>query len=56
MSGGLVVNNRITNADVGIQFDGASTGKYRDNLTFDVPAAARFVGGTPVGFNDSSGA
>jgi copper-binding protein NosD len=32
--GGLAVNNRITGADIGLEYLG--TGKYRDNLTFDV--------------------
>ena len=48
-SGALAVNNRITNADVGIEFVGG-TGKYRDNLTTGVTTP--FVGGTPVGIND----
>ena len=51
VTGGLAVNNRITEADTGIEYSG-STGKYRDNLTFDVPTATRFVGGTAVGTND----
>jgi hypothetical protein len=50
-TGGLAVNNRITGADVGIDFFN-STGKYRDNLTFDVPTATRFVGGTDAGNNN----
>src|SRR2546430_14558639 len=46
-SGGLAVNNRITNADVGIEYLGGTTaGKFRDNLTTGVPTATRFVGGT----------
>jgi hypothetical protein len=48
-TGGLAVNNRITEADRGIEY-GSSTGKYRDNLTFDV--ATPFTGGTAVGTND----
>ena len=48
-AGGLAVNNRITVADIGIQYNG-STGKYRDTLTFDVPTP--FTGGTAVGTND----
>ncbi len=53
VTGGLVVNNRITVADVGIDYaTGGSTGKYRDNLTFDVPTATRFVGGTDAGNNN----
>ena len=46
VTGGLVVNNRITGADRGIEY-AASTGKYRDNLTFDVTTP--FIGGTAVG-------
>jgi hypothetical protein len=49
-TGGLAVNNRITAADAGIIFNG--TGKYRDNLTFDVPIGTRFVGGTDAGNNN----
>jgi len=50
------VNNRITEADIGIGFFVSdvirSTGKYRDNLTFDVttPYAG---GGTDAGNNNS---
>jgi hypothetical protein len=51
VTGGMAVNNRITAADIGIDFTG-STGKYRDNLTFDVPLATRFVGGTDAGNNN----
>jgi hypothetical protein len=43
-SNALVVNNRITNASVGIHF--AGSGKYRDNLTTGV--STPFVGGTNV--------
>ena len=51
VSGGLAVNNRITNADVGIDFsNGGSTGKYRDNLTTNV--GTPFSGGTAVGTNN----
>jgi hypothetical protein len=50
-NGGLAVNNRITVADKGIEFV-VDPGKYRDNLTFGVPTATRFVGGTAVGIND----
>src|SRR5689334_9579842 len=45
----LALNNRISQADKGIDFS-ASTGKYRDNLTTDVPTP--FTGGTAVGVND----
>jgi hypothetical protein len=48
-NGGFAVNNRITVADKGIDF-GISTGKYRDNLTFDVTTP--FTGGTAVGTNN----
>ncbi|HEX9710341.1 MAG TPA: hypothetical protein VGB42_10305 [Candidatus Thermoplasmatota archaeon] len=51
-SGGLAVNNRITNAHVGIEFLSGSTGKYRDNLTTGVPTISRFLGGTSVGTNN----
>jgi Periplasmic copper-binding protein (NosD) len=47
---GLAVNNRITEADRGIEYESGSTGKYRDNLTFDV--ATPFTGGTAVGTNN----
>ena len=50
-TGGLAVNNRITAADIGIDFT-TSTGKYRDNLTFGVPTATRFLGGTDAGNNN----
>ena len=48
VTGGLVVNNRITGADRGIEIQG--TGKYRDTLTFDVTTP--FTGGTAVGTNN----
>ena len=41
---GFVVNNRITEADVGVEF--IHTGKYRDNLTFGVTTP--FVPGSAV--------
>ena len=47
---GLAVNNRITEADRGIEYSTFSTGKYRDNLTFGVTTP--FTGGTAVGIND----
>jgi hypothetical protein len=51
VTGGLAVNNRITVADVGIEYQTPpSTGKYRDNLTFGVTTP--FTGGTAVGTND----
>ena len=61
-TGALVVNNRITsvrNNDVfahlgtGIDFSvtaPGSTGKYRDNVTFDVTTP--FTGGTDIGNNN----
>ncbi len=50
-SGGMAVNNRITNTVVGgINYGGGSTGKYRDNLTFDVPTP--YSGGTDAGNNN----
>ena len=53
VTGGLAVNNRITGADHGIEYE-ISTGKYRDNLTFDVPTSPdmRFIGGKDVGNNN----
>ena len=47
---GLAVNNRITKADRGIAYDAGTTGKYRDNLTFDVTTP--FTGGTDAGNNN----
>jgi hypothetical protein len=52
VTGGLAVNNRITVADVGVEYTAGSTGKYRDNLTFNIPTATRFVGGTDAGNNN----
>ena len=49
-TGALAVNNRVTTADQGIIFAGFGTGKYRDNLTFDV--ATPYVGGTDAGNNN----
>ena len=46
----LVVGNRIVQADEGLFFDWASSGKYRDNLTSAV--GARFIGGTDAGNNN----
>jgi hypothetical protein len=57
VDGGLVVNNRITLADIAAEYSMA-TGKYRDNLTFDVPTpglpiiTTHFVGGTDAGNNN----
>jgi hypothetical protein len=51
--GSFAVNNRISWADVGIEFFAAGAGafgKYRDNLTYGV--VTPFIGGTPVGIND----
>ena len=49
VTGGLAINNRITTADRGIDY-GGSTGKYRDNVTFDVTAP--YTGGTDIGNNN----
>ncbi len=48
VTGGLAVNNRVTGADRGIHYFG--TGKYRDNLTFDVTTP--YSGGTNAGNNN----
>ena len=50
--GALVVNNRITEADRGIEYHAAtsSTGKFRDNITFDVTTP--YTGGTNIGNNN----
>jgi hypothetical protein len=45
----LAVNNRITEADIGIEYF-SGTGKYRDNLTFAVTTP--YTGGTDAGNND----
>ena len=52
VTGGLVVNNRVTVAGRGIDYDAgtSSTGKYRDNVTFDVTTP--FTGGTDIGNNN----
>ncbi len=44
----LVVNNRVTTADEGVRYGG--TGKYRDNLTFNVTTP--YTGGTDAGNNN----
>lgn len=49
VTGGLAVNNRITNADIPIEYDLSSNGKYRDNLTF---GTGGFEGGTDAGNNN----
>lgn len=46
----LAVNNRITDADVGIGYLFGATGKYRDNLTSAV--ATPYSGGTDAGNNN----
>jgi hypothetical protein len=46
----MVVGNRVTGCAVGIAFLGASTGKYRGNLTAGV--ATPFAGGTDAGGNN----
>ena len=48
--GGLAVNNRITEADSGIEYFAGGTGKYRDNRTFGVTTP--FTGGTDIGNNN----
>ena len=48
--GALAVNNRITQADHGLDYQDTSTGKYRDNLTVNV--ATPYTGGTNVGNNN----
>ena len=49
--GGLAVNNRITGADRGIDYRLGATGKFRDNITFDV--ATPYIGtGTDIGNNN----
>ena len=47
---GLAVNNRITGADKGIEYFGSATGKFHDNVTFDVTTP--FTGGTNIGNNN----
>ena len=49
-TGCLAVNNRIMNADKGIEYALGDTGKFRDNLTFGV--GTPFTGGTNVGNNN----
>jgi Periplasmic copper-binding protein (NosD) len=49
VTGGLAVNNRITFADHGIEY-ATATGKYRDNVTFDVTTP--FTSGTDIGNNN----
>jgi hypothetical protein len=45
----LVIENRMMNMDTGLWYN-SSTGKYRDNLTFDVTTP--FTNGTDAGGND----
>ena len=49
VTGGLAVNNRITEADRGIDYAG-STGKFRDNITFGVTTP--YTLGTDIGNNN----
>ena len=49
-TGALAVNNRITEAERGIDYNGGATGKFRDNLTFGVTTP--FLGGTNAGNNN----
>jgi len=46
---GLAINNRITDADKGIEYSD-STGKYRDNVTTSV--ITPYTGGTDIGNNN----
>ena len=46
----LAVNNRITNANTGIEYRFTGTGKFRDNMTFNVTTP--FIGGTNIGNNN----
>jgi hypothetical protein len=46
----LVSDNRVVTANLGIWFDGAGTGKYRNNLTTAVTTLA--LGGTDAGGNN----
>ena len=48
-TGVFLRTNNLSNADNGLYFTG-STGKYFNNLTFDV--ATPFTGGTPIGGNN----
>lgn len=49
--GALVVNNRISTADRGIEYvGGSSSGKYRDNMTTGV--SIPYTGGTDAGNNN----
>jgi len=53
-TGVFVRNNNLANADIGLFFSPVtivSSGKYFNNLTFDVTAP--FTGGTPVGNNNN---
>ena len=51
-SDGLAVNNRITQADIGIEFS-SDTGKFRDNLTSGVTVPVSHPGGvTDAGGNN----
>jgi len=52
VDGGLVVNNRITGADVGVQFANGSGNKYRDNLTSGVVTPFIPFGATDAGNNN----
>lgn len=48
--GAVVVNNRITEANFGINGGTLNWGKYRDNITIDV--GVPYTGGTDIGNND----
>jgi len=46
----LALGNRLTDADIGIEYNGTTSGKYRDNLTSAITTP--FVGGTAAGGNN----
>ena len=47
----LIVNNRITDMEVGVDFGGSGTGSYRDNLTSGATTPYTGAGGTNAGNN-----
>ena len=51
LTGVFLRNNNLANADNGVFFFSGSSGKYFNNLTFDV--SAPFTGGTAVGNNNN---
>ena len=50
-TGVFLTNNKLANAESGLFFNTGSTGKYFNNLTFDVTTP--FTGGTAVGNNNN---